>query len=152
VILQNPTDEQRATSVDKLWKGFTNHERLRTTGPSKNPAHKSWSSTNCKALFSLDYSYNLCFYLDRHRKGMPQTFREKFHQTPSPCIRHWESTVYKKLKMTTLNYTLYTWWHEQKFVFEILLSLANIFSTKEILPLFTHGYSECWLLAEGIRL
>jgi len=45
--------------------------------------------------------------------------------------------------MTTLNYTLYTWWHEQKFVFEILLSLANIFSTKEILPLFTHGYSEC---------
>jgi len=31
VILQNPIDEQGATSVDSLWKGATNHERLRTT-------------------------------------------------------------------------------------------------------------------------
>jgi len=31
MILQNPFDEQVATSVDSLWKGHTNHERLRTT-------------------------------------------------------------------------------------------------------------------------
>jgi len=31
VILQNPIDEQGATSVDSLWKGATNDERLRTT-------------------------------------------------------------------------------------------------------------------------
>jgi len=32
VILQNPIDEQGATSVESLWKGATNHERLRTIG------------------------------------------------------------------------------------------------------------------------
>jgi len=32
VILQNPIDEQGATSIDRLWKGATNHESLRTTG------------------------------------------------------------------------------------------------------------------------
>jgi len=32
VILQNPIDEQVGTSVENLWKGGTNHERLRTTG------------------------------------------------------------------------------------------------------------------------
>jgi len=31
VILQNPIDEQGATSVGSLWKGATNHERLRNT-------------------------------------------------------------------------------------------------------------------------
>jgi len=29
--LQNPTDEQGATSVDSLGKGATNHGKLRTT-------------------------------------------------------------------------------------------------------------------------
>jgi len=31
VILQNPIDEQ-GPQVHSLWKGVTNHERLRTTG------------------------------------------------------------------------------------------------------------------------
>ena len=31
VILQNPIDEQGTTSVERLWKGAANHERLRTT-------------------------------------------------------------------------------------------------------------------------
>jgi len=31
VIFQNPIDEQRATCVESLWNGATNHERLRTT-------------------------------------------------------------------------------------------------------------------------
>jgi len=39
VILQNPVDEQWATSVDSLWKGATNHERLRTTGFADFAAH-----------------------------------------------------------------------------------------------------------------
>jgi len=30
VILQNPINEQEATSVHSLWKGVTNHDRLRT--------------------------------------------------------------------------------------------------------------------------
>jgi len=32
VILQNPINEQGTKSVDSLWKGATNQERLRTTG------------------------------------------------------------------------------------------------------------------------
>jgi len=32
VILQNPIDDQGATSVERLCKGATNHERLKTTG------------------------------------------------------------------------------------------------------------------------
>jgi len=32
MILQNPINEQGVTSVESLWKGATNHERLRTTG------------------------------------------------------------------------------------------------------------------------
>jgi len=28
VILQNPIDEQGATSVESLWKGATNHENV----------------------------------------------------------------------------------------------------------------------------
>jgi len=32
VILQNPIDEQGTSSVDSLWMGATNHERLWTTG------------------------------------------------------------------------------------------------------------------------
>jgi len=31
VILQNPIDGQGTTSVDNLWKGGINHERLRNT-------------------------------------------------------------------------------------------------------------------------
>jgi len=31
VVLQNPIDEQGATSIKNLWKGATNHEKLRTT-------------------------------------------------------------------------------------------------------------------------
>jgi len=31
VILQNNSDEEGATNVDSLWKGATNHGRLRTT-------------------------------------------------------------------------------------------------------------------------
>jgi len=31
VVLQNSVDEPELTSVDSLWKGATNHERLRTT-------------------------------------------------------------------------------------------------------------------------
>jgi len=36
VILQNPIDEHGAASVESLWKGATNHERLRTTGHEFN--------------------------------------------------------------------------------------------------------------------
>jgi len=32
VILQNPIDDHGATSVERLCKGATNHERLKTTG------------------------------------------------------------------------------------------------------------------------
>jgi len=32
MVLQNPIDEQGTTNVDSLWKGTTNHERLRATG------------------------------------------------------------------------------------------------------------------------
>jgi len=34
VILQNPIDEQGATSIESFWKGDTNHESLRSTEPN----------------------------------------------------------------------------------------------------------------------
>jgi len=35
VILQKPIDEQGATGVGSLWKGATDHGRLRTSGQER---------------------------------------------------------------------------------------------------------------------
>jgi len=47
MVLQNPIeiDEQMATSVESLWKGATNHKRLRTTGLDVKFT-KHWSYQN----------------------------------------------------------------------------------------------------------
>jgi len=39
------------------------------TGLGHTPGRKSWRTTKCRTLLSLEVFFWLCFYFDRHQKG-----------------------------------------------------------------------------------
>jgi len=53
VMLQNPIDEQGATSVESLWKWATKHERLRTIDLHRQKLAIACQSRNAVGDFGL---------------------------------------------------------------------------------------------------
>jgi len=93
VILQNPIDEQTATSVESLWKGPTNHERLRT---ALSEIHHLKQIYNCSTILSL---FEQICLIDKN-----------IHRT-LPCHNFWMSII-KYLCNQIMQSTIWPTWRK----------------------------------------